>query len=128
MGQIKLAILFTTTLFFAAVASAEATDKITAHITISENSDFAPQLVLMSAAGSSMLPGATRYEWTFGDGERGEGFTVEHFFVKAGTYTITLTIVGANGSATATQTLVLKRANRPSLPLRPSRLPRHFPI
>ena len=38
-----------------------------------------------------------RYEWSFGDGSRGEGLVITHTYTEAGLYRVTLTVVDSEG-------------------------------
>ncbi|WP_159945670.1 MULTISPECIES: PKD domain-containing protein [unclassified Nocardiopsis] len=58
-----------------------------------------------STAGDAPI---TSYAWDFGDGYTGTGSSTWHFYDRAGTYTVTLTVTdatGATGSLTRTLTL-----------------------
>jgi hypothetical protein len=65
-----------------------------------------PLLVNLDASASYDLPGETfTYEWTFGDGSVANGMQVNHTYLTAGTFTVTLKItdgIGATGSASQT--------------------------
>ena len=64
------------------------------------------------ASGSTALPSAT-YSWTFGDGNSGTGKTTSHTYAAAGSYTVTLTVSDANGTATKSATVVVNGVNQP---------------
>ena len=67
------------------------------------------QPLRLSAAGSA--PGnasdpIVSYAWTFGDGEVGEGETIEHAWPDAGTYQVRLTVRDEDGSQSSAQVTV----------------------
>jgi len=47
-----------------------------------------------------------RWQWSFGDGFGSQGTYISHEYDKAGTYTITLTIIGPDGQRTSTQVTI----------------------
>ncbi|HKI35542.1 MAG TPA: PKD domain-containing protein [Gemmataceae bacterium] len=54
------------------------------------------------AAGKTPpLPDGTTYRWDFGDGQAATGPEVEHVYLALGTYPVTLTAQGPQGTATA---------------------------
>ena len=59
----------------------------------------------------------TRHAWDFGDGNSGDGETVEHVFEKPGTYTVWLTVTDDAGAACSTgedeMTVVVNAPPRP---------------
>ncbi len=65
-------------------------------------SGTAPLAVSFDAGASHDIDGTIdSYQWDFGDGDTGAGSTVNHTFVGAGTYTVSLEVTD-NGSATGT--------------------------
>ncbi len=65
-------------------------------------SGTSPLTVSFDASASHDLDGTIdSYQWDFGDGDTGVGSTINHTFVGAGTYTVTLKVTD-NGSATGT--------------------------
>jgi PKD repeat protein len=57
------------------------------------------QPILFSAqvAFNGVLTTAVQYQWNFGDGGTGLGQTTSHAYVTPGTFTVTVTVVTANG-------------------------------
>ncbi len=56
--------------------------------------------VSLDAAESSDLDGTiTSYAWDFGDASTAAGSTAQHTYTRAGTYTVTLTVVDDDGAA-----------------------------
>lgn len=75
------------------------------------------QQVFFDATTSQSLPGnpIARYEWEFGDGQRGEGRTVAHEFSRIGSYVVTLTIVdNFNRSASTSQPITVGQGVGPT--------------
>jgi heat shock protein HslJ len=67
------------------------------------------QPVKFDASSSTSGGTIAEYVWAFGDGSKGSGVTVEHKYLKAGAYTVTLTIKDSNGkTATSTQMITIK--------------------
>lgn len=56
----------------------------------------APFIVYFDAYGSESESGIVSYEWEFGDGDTGDGITVNHTYETAGTYIVYLTITDSN--------------------------------
>jgi YVTN family beta-propeller protein len=56
---------------------------------------------------SSSYPGTLQYQWNFGDGTTGSGFSssssISHSYATPGVYTVTLTVKTSDGSTTSTQ-------------------------
>lgn len=52
-------------------------------------------------AATSAVPGAATYQWAFGDGRTGTGREVEYSYEQTGTYTVTLSILRADGAPAA---------------------------
>lgn len=65
-----------------------------ADFTMSSQQPTAKQLVLFSASASKAAPGRviTSYQWEFGDGKKATGLLTSHRYMKAGTYTVQLTV------------------------------------
>ena len=61
------------------------------------------------------IPGAL-YKWDFGDGTSAEGPVVNHFFVKSGSYGVTLTMVTKTCIATFQDKVEVKGTNPPPPP------------
>lgn len=60
------------------------------------------------ANGSSDDAGIASYAWTFGDGNTGSGVAINHVYVSADTYTVTLTVTDTAGQTdTASQTVTV---------------------
>ena len=61
----------------------------------------------LSAEGSDDEDGSiVSYEWDFGDGNSGSGFTTDHTYSERGTYTITLRVVDNDGETDTTQSII----------------------
>jgi tetratricopeptide (TPR) repeat protein len=59
-------------------------------------------------AGTDPAPAPeTKFEWDFGDGQKGTGPEVEHVYLMLGTFPVTLTTQGPSGSATASWPLLV---------------------
>ena len=56
----------------------------------------APFIVYFDAYESTSESGIVSYEWEFGDGDTGDGITVNHTYETAGTYIVYLTITDSN--------------------------------
>jgi PKD repeat protein len=52
----------------------------------------------------SSVGNITKWLWNFGDGQTGRVRSRSHTYSKAGSYTVTLTVIGAEGTNTCTQT------------------------
>lgn len=52
------------------------------------------------------------YDWAFGDGSSGSGEVTEHTYVDVGTYDVTLTLEGADGTSTNQTRTVNATADR----------------
>jgi len=75
-----------------------------ASMTISETVGIAPLQIEFRAVASSDPDGELiSYKWDFGDGTTGTGVTTSHEYVKAGKYTVKLTVTD-NGQATHSTT------------------------
>jgi PKD repeat protein len=61
-----------------------------------ENTGVAPFIVYFDAYGSESESGIVSYGWEFGDGDTGDGITVNHTYDTAGTYIVYLTITDSN--------------------------------
>ncbi len=59
------------------------------------------------AGKSPALPEGTKYEWDFGDGQKGSGPEVEHVYLTLGTFPVTLTTQGPAGSGKVTWPLLI---------------------
>ena len=83
--------------------------KPTASFTAQPDSGWAPLTVSFDASASSAPEGVsiTAYNWDFGDGEAGEGQTVNHTFDSAGDFLTTLTIHSSSGEPD-TDTLTIR--------------------
>src|SRR5262249_27025520 len=57
-------------------------------------------------------PAVVSYAWSFGDGATATGQSVSHRFVKAGRYTVTLTVTDALGGTTTATTQIEAQALR----------------
>jgi PKD repeat protein len=72
----------------------------TAEFTVTPTSGTSPLPVTVDASGSTYAVAAIdSYAWVFGDGQTGLGRTASHMYVSSSTqtYTITLTVTGADG-------------------------------
>ncbi|MCF8413523.1 MAG: PKD domain-containing protein, partial [Melioribacteraceae bacterium] len=60
------------------------------------------ELILFSGQGSSDQDGQIiKYEWDFGDGEKGVGANVSHVYSEAGRYSVKLTVTDNSGTTSA---------------------------
>jgi len=66
----------------------------------STTSRLAPLTVVFTDTSTGQIDG---WRWDFGDGTRSIGSTAVHTYSTAGTYTVSLTVNGAGGSATITK-------------------------
>jgi chitodextrinase len=68
---------------------------------------------MLSADGTSSTGAELRYYWDFGDGhgsDSGDERKVSHFYLAAGTYTLTLTVVDVSGQQSmATKQITVKK-------------------
>ena len=55
-------------------------------------------IILSAVAISAAAPGASQYQWDFGDGQVGVGQTTSHTYLAPGTYTVTLAALGLSGT------------------------------
>ncbi|RMG87837.1 MAG: PKD domain-containing protein, partial [Bacteroidetes bacterium] len=85
----------------------------TAAFTATPTSGFAPLTVSFDATASSDPNGSTlTYAWDFGDGNSGNGVTVNHTYTTFGTFTATLTVTNNNGASdTETATITVQNPN-----------------
>src|SRR5437879_3185819 len=61
--------------------------------------------VIFDGSGSSDPGGSTlTYAWTFGDGTNGTGVKPTHTYASFGSYTVSLTVTNARGTASAPAT------------------------
>jgi len=74
---------------------------IGAHFTVSAQQGWRPFTAAFDASGSVAAPGRTiqKYLWYFGDGQQGEGKTIEHVFDQAGEFVVSLTTVDDQGDS-----------------------------
>ncbi len=64
--------------------------------------DFPPLHVTFDASASSSPNGAiVEYEWSFGDGDHGDGAVVSHTFHEKGVYAVTLVVTDTSGQVGA---------------------------
>jgi PKD domain/L,D-transpeptidase catalytic domain/Putative peptidoglycan binding domain len=84
-----------------AFAPAAAAAPPTISIQASVVSGAAPLTVTLTAEGD-----AVGYRWDFGDGTSADGATVQHSFVQAGAYAVTVTGTAASGETAVTQVAV----------------------
>ena len=56
---------------------------------------------------STSSGGPTAYAWTFGDGSTGTGANTAHTYAADGIYTATLTVTGAAGTSTTSQSVII---------------------
>jgi PKD repeat protein len=81
---------------------------------------FVNATILFNGSRSSDPDGTiTTWFWVFGDNTSGTGKTVNHTFLKTGTYTVTLTVTDDDGAThTDTTTCVITQPNRrPTAPI-----------
>jgi PKD repeat protein len=68
---------------------------------------------MLSADGTGSKGAELHYYWDFGDGhssDSGDGRVVSHFYLAAGTYTLTLTVVDVSGQqSVATKQITVKK-------------------
>ena len=64
--------------------------------------------------GSRSSGAITDYLWTFGDGSSGQGATTVHSYHSAGTYSVSLTVIGAGGQRSTDRTQVTVTDAQPS--------------
>ncbi|UCC89467.1 MAG: PKD domain-containing protein [Anaerolineales bacterium] len=69
--------------------------------------------VAFDGSGSTPEQEITSYDWDFGDGETGIGVEISHTYAQSGTYTVTLTIAGADQEDTATTSATITAGNQP---------------
>jgi PKD repeat protein len=81
---------------------------VTAAITATPNSAYAPGTVSVSAAGSTGSIANTVI--SFGDGTTASGLTASHKYSAAGTYTLTAKVTGTTGSTSSASTTVTVKA------------------
>ncbi len=75
-----------------------------------------PGAVLLS---NGMING--EYTWDFGDDYMSiQGTSVSHFYIKPGTYTVTLNVTDTNGASTTETTTITVTGQEPKLPPRPA--------
>ena len=91
-------------LFFPTSAAAVPAPSVVASTT----SGPAPLTVRFTADGGQTDPGpaVVSYTWSFGDGATAAGQSVSHRFVKAGRYTVTVTVTDALGGTAAGMTQI----------------------
>lgn len=58
------------------------------------------------------------YAWNFGDGATGQGQNISHTFASQGTYTVTLTVTGADGTTASSSVTIV--ASAPAILASPS--------
>ena len=98
----------------------------TAVIQANTSTGVAPLKVLFSGAQSSDPDGSiAKYEWTFGDGEVGEGSQITHDFANQGSYTVILKVTDNNGAQASRSVNV--DAVAPIIPDDPSQSAPAFP-
>ena len=91
----------------AAAHVANATKTVTVTLPLSASFTYSPSnpAVLSNIQFTASATGGTapyNYSWNFGDGTTGTGASASHSYLLPGTYTVTLTVVDANGlTATA---------------------------
>ena len=85
-----------------------------ASFTVSPSSAEAGQLVAFDASASLDSDGRIlSYTWDYGDGSAGFGVAVQHAFVAAGTYTVTLTAADDDGTtSTQSHSVLITTRNR----------------
>jgi len=67
--------------------------------------------------GSRSSGTITDYLWGFGDGSSGQGTTTTHFYSSPGTYSVSLTVIGADGQRSTDRAQVTITQAQPSLAL-----------
>jgi len=81
---------------------------VTADILASPKQGTAPLLVSFQAGTLDLGANAT-YQWNFGDGALGSGFTVTHTYQTPGVYTVMLTVTAGDTVKTDTETIIVDR-------------------
>ena len=77
----------------------------------SNGSGVAPLAVTFDGSKSSDADGTVAgYAWNFGDGGSASGALVNHSFVKAGSYTVTMTVTDNQGATAQAQTVITVQA------------------
>lgn len=85
-----------------------------ASFSMDDEEPFSGQLVTFDGSSSSEPDGTIEsYEWDFGDGGQATGVEPSHSYVRAGDYTITLTVTNAAGQTGKISHLVRVRNVRP---------------
>lgn len=111
LGPISIAVLVLTIFIFLNFAHPSDLGAVnsppTAIFTAHPNSGEAALNVSFDARASKGREGETliKYDWAFGDDHTGSGEIIDHKFISAGKYIVTLTVTdsgGAKGTATAT--------------------------
>jgi len=85
-----------------------------ASFTFSPSHPFVGQLVTLDAFNSIDPDGVIeKYEWDFGDGERGEGKIIIHSYSSVGNYDVTLTVTDDDGATNSTSKTITVEAYVP---------------
>ena len=62
---------------------------------------------------TNLSTGATNYAWSFGDGNTSAAFNPTNLYAAAGSYTVTLTAIGAEGTNSFARTNYIVVTNPP---------------
>ncbi len=94
----------------------EANKPPTASITASATEGTVPLKVAFAGSGTDPEGGELSFHWSFGDGDEGDGRTVNHTFSSPGDYTVRLTVTDSAGKQGTSDVVIhAKGAQAPPL-------------